>query len=722
MDYPAPGSDTVYGNWPGGRITVSSSAADSTALPNVAPATGPAAAIDGDTSTSWVSNSLQTALGQWLQVDFDRPIANATVTITPSATAVGAQVRRIEVATANGTSTLRFDEPGKPLVAALPYGETSWLRFTAVGTDDGSPGVQFGITDFTVTQYDASGFARPVSLRHTVVVPGPPPGSAVAQWDLGQGLLGRAGCADGPDSVLCAAAMALSPEEPVNLSRTLTVPAATEVAPTVWVRARQGPSLADLIWQPGTARALGDADPIDVLGSAYAAADGDPRTSWTAPQGVVQHRNGANLELRLPGPTEVSALRLTPSSSTLPAHPTLVAVDLGDGPQIRRLDADGGMQTVPLHPRTTDVVKLSILDWSDVIDRTALGFDQVKPPGLAEVTAIDGRGAPIAPADAARNRHRTITLPCGRGPIIAVAGQFVQTTVDTTVGDLIDGRPITARPCQDLPINLPAGQQELLVSPGPTFVVDGVQLAAPLASRLPTAATTPAAVRHWNNDHRQVDVAASDAQRVLVVPESINPGWTARGPGGASLSPVTVNGWQQGWVLPAGPSGSVTMEFASNTTYRIGLFGGLALLPLLALLALLPARRSGPTDDTGVPWRVSPLLATVAALTLGFVISGVTGSIVVGACLVVRHLLRGRRTALDRTTVFVAAGGLILAGAALSQNPWRSVDGYVGHSWGVQLLALVSVGMLVASAVPPWGPGQIQDVRPEPSRDSLIRP
>ncbi|MGH3584081.1 MAG: alpha-(1-_3)-arabinofuranosyltransferase domain-containing protein, partial [Mycobacterium sp.] len=363
MDYPAGGADVVYGRWPGGRVSVSSSASDSTALPNVAPSTGPAAAIDGDPATSWVSNSLQSAVGQWLQVDFDHPIANAAVTITPSATAVGAQVRRIEVSTATGTSTLRFDEAGKALSAALPIGETPWVRFTAVATDDGSPGVQFGITDFTITQYDASGFAQPVSLRHTVDVPGPPPGSAVAQWDLGQELLGRPGCADGPDGVRCAATMALTPEEPVNLSRTLSVPQATTVMPTVWVRARQGPNLADMIAQPGTARTGGDADVIDVLGSAYAASDGDPRTSWTAPQNIVQHRTGANLTLKLPTATNVAALRLTPSQSELPAHPTLVAVDLGDGPQVRSLDADGP-QTIDLKPRVTDTVKLSILDWN----------------------------------------------------------------------------------------------------------------------------------------------------------------------------------------------------------------------------------------------------------------------------------------------------------------------------------------------------------------------
>ena len=276
---------------------MSSSASDSTALPNVAPATGPAAAIDGDSSTSWVSNALQSAIGQWLQVDFDHPVTNATLTITPSATAVGAQVRRIEVSTVNGTSTMRFDEAGNPLTVALPYGESPWVRITAVATDDGSSGVQFGVTDFAVTQYDANGFAHPVSLRHTVSVPGPPPNSAVAQWDLGSELLGRPGCAQSPDGIRCAAAMALSPEEPVNLSRTLTVPEPTAVTPTVWVRARQGPNLADLVRAPGSARATGDADPIDVLGSAYAAADGDPDTAWTAPQSVVQHKAPPTLTL-----------------------------------------------------------------------------------------------------------------------------------------------------------------------------------------------------------------------------------------------------------------------------------------------------------------------------------------------------------------------------------------------------------------------------------------
>ena len=692
MDYPA-GTDPLHTRWDGGRLSVSSSAADSTALPDVSPSAGAVAAIDSDPSTSWVSNSLQTAVGQWLQVDFDNPVTNAAVTVTPSATAVGAQVRRLEVATVNGTTTLRFDEPGKALTAALPFGETPWLRITAVGTDDGSPGVQFGITDLTVTQYDASGFAHQIPLRRTLDVPGPPPGAEVAGWDLGSELLGRPGCADGPDAVRCAATLGLSPEEPVNLSRTLSVPAATTVAPTVWVRPRQGPRLADLLHTPGTARATGESDLIDVLGSAYAATDGDPRTAWTAPQNGVQVNKAATLSVRLPEATEVAALRLAPSRVQLPAHPTLVAVNLGAGPQVFELTGDEP-QTVELHPTVTDTVTLTILDWRDVIDRTALGFDQLKPPGLAEVAVLDAAGRPVAAQSV--DRDRRIELTCGRGPIIGVAGQFIQTSIHTTVGTLLDNEPIAAKPCAQEEISLPAGQQELVVSPGEAFVVDGITLATPRAGQVRQAPTVAAQTGSWQADHREVVLAAAEQDRVLVVPESVNPGWVAHTPDGARMQPVTVNGWQQGWVVPAGTEGTVTLSFPSNSGYRIGLIGGLALLPVLALLALLPMRRTG-VGCPVAPWRPPPVAVGSAAVAAGFLISGVAGAIVVGAAIGLRHLLARNPVIEERTTVAVTAGGLIAAGAVLSQNPWRSVDGYVGHSVGVQLLALLSVAMLAAS-------------------------
>ncbi|WP_161976341.1 alpha-(1-_3)-arabinofuranosyltransferase [Mycolicibacterium sp. CH28] len=699
-DYPVPGAKLAQGAWTGGRLSASSSSSDSTALPIVAPASGPAAAIDGDPATAWVSNSLQPAVGQWLQVDFDRPVTNATLTLTPSATAVGAQVRRIQVSTVNGTTTVRFEEPGKPLTIALPYGETPWVRITAIGTDDGSSGVQFGITDLSVTQYDASGFAHSVDLRHTLVVPGPPAGSEVAAWDLGSELLGRQGCANAPDGVHCAASMTLAPEEPVTFSRTLTVPTPIEVSPTVWVRARQGPHLADLIAQPGTTRSRGDADLIDVDGSAYAATDGDPRTAWTAPQNVVQHRSAPTLTVTLPKPTEVTGLELTPSSSALPTHPTMVAIDLGDGPQTRRLSAgpDAGTQSVSLHPRVTDTIQISLLDWDDVIDRTALGFDQLKPPGLAEVRVLGPDGAPVAPADAARNRARTIDIPCGQGPIVAVSGRFVQTSVRTTVGALLDGEPVPARACDPTPIALPAGRQELLISPGSSFVVDGAQLSGPRASQIPSAPTTPADIQHWSADRREIGLTRAATARVLVIPESVNPGWVAHLPDGVTLTPVIVNGWQQGWVVPAGEQGTVTLSFPLNRIYRIGLAVGLSLLPLLVLLTLVPPRRPPARWAPARPWG-SALLAGAGALVAGGLIAGIAGVVVFALAILLGYRLRRRDRLRDRVTLGLTACSLILAGAVLSRYPWRSVDGYIGHSPWVQLLALIGLGALAASVV-----------------------
>jgi arabinofuranan 3-O-arabinosyltransferase len=684
----------VPGGWSGGRITVSSSSSDSTAMPDVAPATSSVAAVDGDPATAWVSNALQAAVGQWLRVDFDHPVNNAVITLTPSATAVGAQVRRILIETATGSTTLRFDEAGKPLTAALPYGESPWVRITAAATDDGSPGVQFGITDLSITQYDASGFAHPVDLRHSVLVPGPPSDSAVARWDLGSELLGRPGCAQAADTVRCAASMALAPEEPVNFSRTLTVPGPVPVTPTVWVRPRQGPKLAELIAEPNTTRAQGDSDPVDILGSAYAATDGDPATAWTAPQRVVQHKTPPTLTLALPHPTEVAGLRLTPSRSTLPAHPTVVAVNLGDGPQVRPLQRSGP-QTVSLRPRVTDTVTLSLLDWEDIIDRNALGFDQLKPPGLAEITVLGADGNPIAPADAARNRAREIVVDCEHGPVIAVAGRFVHTSIRTTAGALLDDEQVAALPCERDPITLPAGQQELLISPGAQFVVDGAQLSTPAAAELPSAASlsvASAAVGVWGPARREVRAPASQSSRVLVIPESINPGWVARTEAGQRLTPVAVNGWQQGWVVPPGNPGTITLTFASNTLYQAGLAVGLALLPLLAFLALWRTRRRGGEDEPVRTWAPGAG-AAVAVLAVGAVIAGWAGAVVVGVAFGLRYALR------DRATVGLSAGGLILAGAALSRHPWRSVDGYAGHSASVQLLALLSLAAVAASAV-----------------------
>ncbi|HEU0190494.1 MAG TPA: hypothetical protein VFR17_04390, partial [Mycobacterium sp.] len=366
---------------------------------------------------------------------------------------------------------------------------------------------------------------------------------------------------------------------------------------------------------------------------------------------------------------------------------------------------------VRLRPRVTGTIKLSVLDWEDTIDRTALGFDQLKPPGLAEVAVLGADGRPIASADAERNRARRVTVDCDHGPVIAIAGRFVHTSVSTTVGALLDAVPVGVRVCDTRPIALPPGQQELLISPGEAFVVDSAQLSGPLSGRpagpdrAADSGVTPAATGAWGAAQREVRVAGRPSARVLVVPESVNPGWVARAGDGTPLAPVVVNGWQQGWVLPAGTSGTVTLTFGPDRLYRAGLAVGLALLPLLTLLAWWPGRRrrdrdaERDQDPPAGPWAPRRVVAAGAGLAVGGAIAGVAGVAVFGAALGLLYLLRHRPRGYTAATLGLTAGGLIAAGAVLSGHPWRSVDGYAGHWAGVQVLALISVAVLTAAAV-----------------------
>jgi arabinofuranan 3-O-arabinosyltransferase len=117
----------------------------------------------------------------------------------------------------------------------------------------------------------------------------------------------------------------------------------------------------------------------------------------------------------------------------------------------------------------------------------------------------------------------------------------------------------------------------------------------------------------------------------------------------------------------------------------------------LAALAWWPQRRR-PNDPAARPW--SPgLWAAVPVLAAGAVIAGAAGVALFGVALGLRWVLRMSPQRRDAVTLWLSAGGLVLAGAALSRHPWRSVDGYAGHSAWVQLLALTSLAALAASTV-----------------------
>jgi arabinofuranan 3-O-arabinosyltransferase len=698
-DYPVDGAPLVRGVWSGATITTSSSAADATQLGGVAPGAGATAVIDGDESTSWFSNGLESAVGQWLRLDLDQPIKGGLLHVTVNPATLGSPVKWLEIQTQRGSTAARVGEKGQPLTVALPPGGTSWVRIVATQTTDGSAGFQFSLSDVSIDDYSDPQNPVPVEIRHRTVLPPTPAGVSVRGWDLGQELVGRTGCVEAPDRVRCSPALQLAPEEPNTFQRTLDVPAAATVAPEVMLRSRPGPELDALLTEPGRPFATGPADTSDPRGSALAATDGDPRTTWTAPANTVRTPAGPKptLTIELPAKQLVSGLAIASSLGRLPAKPTSVAVDLGAGPQVREV-GDGPIE---LYPYVTDRIVLSIQGWEEMHDLTGLGFTQPMAPGFAEIEVLDADGKPIGPP---ADSTRTITVPCEDGPTVSIAGQEIRMTITATADQLRSGAEISARPCPtDQATALPAGQQDVTVAPGPAFFVDSVRLGDPGVAPAPMPVTTPlgSAITKWTADERDIDVAPTDRDRVLVVPESTNPGWHARTTDGTELSPVVVNGWQQGWILPGGTGGPISLDFPLDRWYRAGIFGGLALLLVLLGLALWRRAGSGAVSPAPRPWR-SAMIAAAGVLTVTTVIAGPVGTALgaaglAGAALAVRRW--GSRVTAHALTI-VGGGGTIVATAWLSRAPWRSPESYLGGSLWVQLPALLAVIAVGVAAVP----------------------
>ncbi|MEU1425476.1 alpha-(1-_3)-arabinofuranosyltransferase [Nocardia sp. NPDC005746] len=683
-DYPVPGAPLVEGEWSGATVTASSAAGDATQLGGAAPGSSTAAAVDGDPATAWISNGAEHAVGQWLRLDLDKPVSSAVLRLTTSPAAIGSPIKWVEVETAKGTVAGRITEPGAPVSISLPPGRTDWIKITAVHTEDGSAGGQFGIAELSLDDYADRENPVTVDIRHRTVLPPAPAGATVAGWDLGQEFPGRSACFDSPDRIRCSKGLALAAEEPSLFERTLQVPEPVTVAPDLIVHTRPGPALEALLTDPERPIARGRADVADPRGSALAATDGDPLTSWTAPETTVRNPAGPKptLTVELPAPTLVTGLTVTPSRGDLPAHPTAVTVNLGDGPQVREVRPDSGSTTrLELYPTVTSRIEISLQSWDGVLDRTALGFAQEQPPGLAEVTVL-GPDYP-APADS----NRPITIDCAHGPTIVAAGRTLHTTVTGTAAELRSGAPLSATVCgvddngggasEEHSFEFLSGRVDVAVAPTDLFTVDELRL-----------------------DRTPPLPAATDAtgDRVLVLPLSTNVGWQATTADGTALKPVVINGWQQAWLVPAGAHGPITVSFPTDRWYRLAIFGGLVLLiPLLALAfrgARSPVRSDGPPPRA---WRSRTVAGLGLAAGAGL-IAGPVALVLTVFGLIGDHL---RPRGWSRILIALAGGGTAVCAAALSTGPWRSFEGYVGGSLWVQFPALVAIIAVGIAALPP---------------------
>lgn len=686
-DYPVDGQALVQGEWLlDGQsdqlsIATSGSASDATQLGQSATGSSPAAAFDGNPNTSWVSRGLDSAVGQWLQLDFTQPRERLALDVTVGK-ALGPGVNTLLVTTEAGSTVASGITPGTATSIVPPSGPTRWVQIRAIGTDNGTAGNQFAISEIELRDAAA---ARELPIRHRVVLPQMVAGAQVSAWDLGPELPGRAACV--PDRVVtrCSGALGLAAEEPGVFGRVLSVPSPVSATPSLTVTANPSEELNRLLSGPGQITASADSAVTDPRGAAAAVVDGDPGTTWTArDSGTGSGR--PTIDLTLPTPREVDGLQIDVPTGQFPARPTKVGIDLGNGRQVRVIPADGKIE---LDPHLTSTISVTVLDKDEILDVNSLGFAAVAPSGISEITVLGGDPTPPDP-------DRRIEVGCFDGPGLTIAGSVHRFSLSTTAAELSSGAPIVATPCGTGQVDLPAGEQELAVNPGAAFTVAGVSLTVAPA---PRATPAPVTVTTWDPTDRSVQVSGDPAQRVLIVPESENSGWQARA-GDTELTPIVVNGWQQGWIIPAGYSGAIDLSFPLDQPYRWSIGIGLALVALLFVATFLPARRPVREFSTARPINLgpaAPLLLSVAVYLLagpiGLAISAVV-ALATTLCPLMFRSLRRRQMA-----VVAVALLMIVATIGLAAGPWRSSLGYNGWDWWVQLPALLAVVLVAWRAI-----------------------
>jgi arabinofuranan 3-O-arabinosyltransferase len=187
-----------------------------------------------------------------------------------------------------------------------------------------------------------------------------------------------------------------------------------------------------------------------------------------------------------------------------------------------------------------------------------------------------------------------------------------------------------------------------------------------------------------------VTVAAGPAS-ILRVAENVNDGWRAT-LDGEPLEPVVVDGWQQGYRVPAGRGGDVVLEFAPDTWYRGALLAGLALGVLLLALAAVSLRREPREGRGGSPDLTSP----GRAVGLGAALMAGIGGLVLGGAPWAVGWAAGLVPPVRRYAVALGAAALVVSGVLVATSP-----GLAAGRPGVwaDLTAAFGLGLLVAQVV-----------------------
>lgn len=383
------------------------------------------------------------------------------------------------------------------------------------------------------------------------------------------------------------------------LARRFDVGSALSVA-NVEVRARTTPAVERLLdgWKVSGPRL--DDGPRTRPGAAL---DGDPATRWT----VGYLAGDPTLTVDMQTRQTITGLDGLGKGGRYTRIDSAVIEDLDSGETRRWSSKDPRFE-----PLNAQRVRVTL----DLPRRVSYPFR------MPDVT-LQGAGA--APA----SRGSTIVeIPCADGVSVTTGERPATYSARLTRDELLDGSVVSATRCAGSEPTARPGTTVLRATSSELLDAEKVQLGT-----LPEQASevVQPLVRTWTDRQRDVELTPSSVDRVVAWHEGFNVGWQAT-LHGKRLDPVDIDGWRQGFVIPAGVEGLLSATFAPDTTYRAGLAGGGLLVVLMGVLVVALKPRKGRVENRVGGVRMPHWAGRILALAVLSLLGGMGGLVLgVGA-------------------------------------------------------------------------------------------